>query len=86
MGRNGPLDILIVSDETTTLSQSVGNELPSDVLSYSRWIKTFVTPLQKPESLHKLFCVEDFVVKGIERSSTRNLKCLLKLNFFYHKL
>lgn len=49
-------------------------------------MKTLVIPLQKPKNLHGLFCVDKFVVKGIERIHTRNLKNLMQRNFFYHKL
>ena len=49
-------------------------------------MKTLVTPLQKPNNLHGLFCVDKLLVKVIERFGKRNLKNLIQLNFFYHKL
>jgi hypothetical protein len=48
-------------------------------------MKTVVTPLQKLKSLHGLFCVDEFLVKGIEGIGTRNLRNLIQLNIFYHK-
>jgi hypothetical protein len=58
-GQNIQEDISDLEDETTTLSQKVGNQMSSDALPYLNTTDSSPTLLQKPQNL---CCVEEYLM------------------------
>jgi len=49
------MNIWTIEDKTTTLSQNIGHQLPSDMAQHPSRNETSTVPLQKPENTHNHF-------------------------------